>query len=214
MLFYWPPVTKVQKRSTSASIWGSKAFSPPVCSFNKGDMSQREEETLSLSSSPSSPQGFVDSFLARDRGIRTLEIARADAARAFTPSLLLSRYTPVPAVAPAALSYSMASTFTRVALVLLLCAASASAFFASSGSPILARSMKKPATMGYGPSDLIAEQWRSIQSKEKLARNDLGKVGVQKFKSRSTEAWQKGGQQHLFPVGASLDDVWWQLGQQ
>lgn len=56
--------------------------------------------------------------------------------------------------------------------------------------------------MEYIPDGLTKEQWAAMKKKEeeKLKDKDLGKVGITKFKSRSFEAWQKGGQKHLFPV--------------
>jgi hypothetical protein len=45
-------------------------------------------------------------------------------------------------------------------------------------------------------------KWEEIKKKEAEANKgkNLGAVGITKFKSRSFESWQKGGQQHLFPV--------------
>ena len=46
------------------------------------------------------------------------------------------------------------------------------------------------------------EKWAELKKKESEANKgkNLGAVGITKFKSRSFESWQKGGQQHLFPV--------------
>eukprot|EP01031_Cornospumella_fuschlensis_P040290 gene40290-49090_t len=60
--------------------------------------------------------------------------------------------------------------------------------------------------MEYIPDGLSKEQWEKLKKKEiEDAKNkNLGAVGITKFKSRSFEAWQKGGQSHLFPVDASV----------
>jgi len=56
--------------------------------------------------------------------------------------------------------------------------------------------------MEYIPDGLSKEQWAAMKKKEadELKGKDLAKVGITKFKSRSFESWQKGGQKHLFPV--------------
>ena len=57
-------------------------------------------------------------------------------------------------------------------------------------------------SMEYIPDGMSKAQWDSIKKKEAEANKgkDLGAVGITKFKSRSFESWQKGGQKHLFPV--------------
>lgn len=57
----------------------------------------------------------------------------------------------------------------------------------------------------YVPDGLTAEQWSDIRMKETLSRKgNLGAVGIQKFKSRSMQAFQEakeaGQAKHLFPV--------------
>ncbi|CAM9114235.1 unnamed protein product [Choristocarpus tenellus] len=55
-------------------------------------------------------------------------------------------------------------------------------------------------SMGYVPDGLSAEEWKKIQAKEKEAKKNLGKIGPNRFKSRSFQAWQEAGAGHLFPV--------------
>lgn len=59
--------------------------------------------------------------------------------------------------------------------------------------------------MEYIPDGLSKEQWAAMKKKELESGKgkDLGKVGITKFQSRSLEAWQKSGQNHLFPVDPS-----------
>ncbi len=57
----------------------------------------------------------------------------------------------------------------------------------------------------YVPDGLTAQQWNEIRTKEALSKKgNLGAVGIQKFKSRSMQAFQEakeaGLAKHLFPV--------------
>lgn len=54
--------------------------------------------------------------------------------------------------------------------------------------------------MVYIPDGLSKEEWQKIQAKEKEAAKNLGAMGTTKFKSRSFQAWQEAGGNHLFPV--------------
>lgn len=54
--------------------------------------------------------------------------------------------------------------------------------------------------MVYIPDGLSPTEWKKIQAEEKKKRENLGKVGPQRFKSRSFQAWQESGAGHLFPV--------------
>jgi len=57
--------------------------------------------------------------------------------------------------------------------------------------------------MEYIPEGLTKAQWQAIKKKEeedKKAKGNLGAMGTKRFRSRSFEAWQKSGGQHLFPV--------------
>jgi len=60
-------------------------------------------------------------------------------------------------------------------------------------------------TQEYIPDGMSKEKWAEIKKKEAEANKgkNLGAIGITKFKSRSFESWQKGGQQHLFPVDPS-----------
>lgn len=54
--------------------------------------------------------------------------------------------------------------------------------------------------MVYIPDGLTAAQWKKIQAEEKAKKENLGKLGPSRFKSRSFQAWQESGAGHLFPV--------------
>lgn len=60
--------------------------------------------------------------------------------------------------------------------------------------------------MEYIPDGISKEQWAKIKAKEAEANKgkNLGAIGITKFKSRSFEAWQKTGGEHLFPVDPSV----------
>lgn len=60
--------------------------------------------------------------------------------------------------------------------------------------------------MEYIPDGLSKEQWQKLKQKEEEANKgkNLGAIGITKFKSRSFEAWQKTGAEHLFPVDPSV----------
>ena len=50
---------------------------------------------------------------------------------------------------------------------------------------------------------LTKQQWNALKKKEAdelAAKGNLGRLGTNRFKSRSFEAWQKSGGKHLFPV--------------
>lgn len=61
-------------------------------------------------------------------------------------------------------------------------------------------------SMEYIPDGISKEQWAKIKAKEAEANKgkNLGAIGITKFKSRSFEAWQKTGGEHLFPVDPSV----------
>lgn len=60
--------------------------------------------------------------------------------------------------------------------------------------------------MEYIPDGFTKEQWAKLKAKEAEANKgkNLGAIGITKFKSRSFEAWQKTGGEHLFPVDPSV----------
>lgn len=60
--------------------------------------------------------------------------------------------------------------------------------------------------MEYIPDGISKAQWEAIKKKEQEENKNknLGAVGITKFKSRSFEAWQKSGQEHLFPVDPTV----------
>lgn len=54
--------------------------------------------------------------------------------------------------------------------------------------------------MAYIPDGLSPKEWKKIQAEEKKKKQDLGRMGPSRFKSRSFQAWQDAGAGHLFPV--------------
>lgn len=56
--------------------------------------------------------------------------------------------------------------------------------------------------MEYIPDGLSKAQWQAMKTQELEQRKskNLGAVGIQKFKSRSMQAWQEAGGVHLFPT--------------
>jgi hypothetical protein len=44
------------------------------------------------------------------------------------------------------------------------------------------------------------EQWKKIKAKENVKKDNLGKVGITSFQSRTFAEWQKAGGKNLFPV--------------
>jgi len=66
----------------------------------------------------------------------------------------------------------------------------------------------------YIPDGLTAKQWADIKLKEKngqTEKGDLGALGIQKFKSRSMQAFQesveKGEAKHLYPVDSKTTPI-------
>ena len=68
------------------------------------------------------------------------------------------------------------------------------------------RISRNQLSMEYIPDGMSKEQWAKIKAKEAEANKgkNLGAIGITKFKSRSFEAWQKTGGEHLFPVDPSV----------
>ena len=63
----------------------------------------------------------------------------------------------------------------------------------------------------YIPDGLTSQQWQAIQQQEKRVVGNLGAVGIQKFKSRSMQAFQEakeaGQAKHLFPSNPKTTPV-------
>lgn len=67
----------------------------------------------------------------------------------------------------------------------------------------VSKQTKSVLKMEYIPDGLTKAQWELIkkqEEEERKAKGNLGAMGVNRFKSRSFEAWQKSGAKHLFPV--------------
>lgn len=79
---------------------------------------------------------------------------------------------------------------------------SAVAFAPSAPLRLVSTTIRASSTlnMAYIPDGLSPAEWKKIQAEEKKKRENLGKVGPQRFKSRSFQAWQESGAGHLFPV--------------
>lgn len=66
---------------------------------------------------------------------------------------------------------------------------------------------KSSIKMEYIPDGLTKAQWEQLKKKEEDERKrlgNLGVMGVNRFKSRSFQAWQESGGKHLFPVNPNL----------
>lgn len=98
----------------------------------------------------------------------------------------------------------MALLTSLVLLSLALCIATVNSFHAIPGRELGRRCLSPK--MEYIPDGLTKQQWEEIKRKEEeeTKKKNLGAVGVTKFKSRSFEAWQKSGSNHLFPVSGSV----------
>ncbi|CAN0456495.1 unnamed protein product [Discosporangium mesarthrocarpum] len=96
----------------------------------------------------------------------------------------------------------MARFFASLSCVLLL-AANAAAFLvpASRMSPRLDRlgSSYGALRMGYVPDGVSPEEYQRIRAKEIRRTENLGRIGITKFKSRSMRAWIASGAKHIFP---------------
>ncbi|CAM9342311.1 unnamed protein product [Discosporangium mesarthrocarpum] len=84
--------------------------------------------------------------------------------------------------------------------VVALSATSLDAFAPSTAVRGLRHGSSTALRMGYVPDGLSPDEWKKIQAKEKQAKTNLGRVGPNRFKSRSFQAWQESGAGHLFPV--------------
>jgi len=98
----------------------------------------------------------------------------------------------------------MAPRSVLLALV-AVCIGSAVAF--TSRPPVQAASRSSTVgvvRMGYVPDGLSKEEWEKIKKKERAAKSGLGRVGTNKFKSRSMDSFvralEKGEAKHLMPV--------------
>lgn len=90
------------------------------------------------------------------------------------------------------------TTFAVVAL-----AGNSAAAFAPPSAPLRpmsTRSSSKALQMVYIPDGLSPAEWKKIQAEEKQKKENLGRMGPSRFKSRSFQAWQEAGAGHLFPV--------------
>lgn len=97
--------------------------------------------------------------------------------------------------------------FILALTILLVVLALTEAFtFHPSSNLMRTNSLNMVAQYGaYIPDGLTAAQWQEIRQKEMSSRKgNLGAVGIQKFKSRSMQAFQEakeaGQAKHLFPV--------------
>ncbi|CAM9362649.1 unnamed protein product [Pylaiella littoralis] len=86
--------------------------------------------------------------------------------------------------------------------VAALAGASGSLAFAPPSSQLRPVNTRSSATlkMVYIPDGLSAAEWKKIKDAEKKKKENLGKMGPSRFKSRSFQAWQESGAGHLFPV--------------
>lgn len=91
------------------------------------------------------------------------------------------------------------TTFAVVAL-----AGNSAVAFAPPSAPLRpmssTRSSSKALQMVYIPDGLSQAEWKKIQAEEKKKKENLGRMGPSRFKSRSFQAWQEAGAGHLFPV--------------
>lgn len=91
------------------------------------------------------------------------------------------------------------ATFAVVAL-----AGNSAVAFAPPSAPLRPMSTRssnsKALQMVYIPDGLSPAEWKKIQADEKAKKENLGRMGPSRFKSRSFQAWQEAGAGHLFPV--------------
>lgn len=92
---------------------------------------------------------------------------------------------------------------TVATLAIAALAGNSAMAFAPPSAPLRsvnARSSHAPLKMVYIPDGLSPAEWKKIQAEEKKKKENLGRMGPSRFKSRSFQAWQESGAGHLFPV--------------
>lgn len=87
-----------------------------------------------------------------------------------------------------------------VAIAFLFTVVTSVMAFLPSSVPHTSLTRLNARTEAYVPDGLTEQQWREIKAKDKAKANNLGKIGVTKFKSRSLQGWQEAGANHLFPA--------------
>mmetsp|Transcript_11890 Transcript_11890/g.19109 ORF Transcript_11890/g.19109 Transcript_11890/m.19109 type:complete len:228 (-) Transcript_11890:505-1188(-) len=87
-----------------------------------------------------------------------------------------------------------------VAVLAVLFLAVTDAFLPSAQRLSVVRNESNVQMKGYVPDGLSAEQYAKIKKEEAEKLKNLGKVGPNRFKSRSFADWHAAGGKHLFPV--------------